>query len=41
MRVRTAVLVEAIALSARTGHSESVEALLRGYGVDPDELRSR
>ncbi len=41
MRVRAAVVVEAIALSARTGHSESVEALLRGYGVDPDELRSR
>jgi hypothetical protein len=41
MRVRTAVLVEAIALSARTGHSESVEGLLRSYGVDPDELRSR
>jgi hypothetical protein len=41
MRVRTAVLVEAIALSARTGHSESVEGILRSYGVDPDELRSR
>jgi hypothetical protein len=41
MRVRSAALVEAIALSARTGHSESVEELLRGYGVDPHELRAK
>lgn len=39
LRVRAAALVETIMLSARTGHSESVDALLRSYGVDPEELR--
>lgn len=41
MRLRAAALVETIALSARTGHSESVETLLHGYGVDPRELRAK
>jgi len=41
LRVRTAALAETIELAARTGHSESVDALLRGYGVDTDELRAR
>jgi hypothetical protein len=37
-RLRIAALADTIRLSARTAHSESVEAMLRGFGVDPVEL---
>lgn len=40
MRLRIAALADTIRLSARTGHGESVEALLRGFGVDPETLAS-
>ena len=38
MRLRIAALADTIRLSARTAHSESVDAMLRGFGVDPFEL---
>lgn len=38
MRLRIAALADALRLSARTAHSESVEAMLRGFGVDPIDL---
>lgn len=38
MRLRIAALADTIRLSARTGHSESVEAMLRSFGVDPIDL---
>jgi hypothetical protein len=38
MRLRIAALADTIRLSARTGHSESVEAMLRSFGVDPVDL---
>jgi hypothetical protein len=38
MRLRIAALADTLRLSARTAHSESVEAMLRGFGVDPIEL---
>ena len=38
LRLRIAALADTIRLSARTGHSESVEAMLRGFGVDPVDL---
>ena len=38
MRLRIAALADTIRLSARTGHSESVEAMLRSFGVDPTDL---
>jgi hypothetical protein len=37
-RLRIAALSDTIRLSARTAHSESVEAMLRGFGVDPVDL---
>lgn len=41
MRLRIAALADTIRLSARTAHSESVEAMLRGFDVDPIELTLR
>jgi hypothetical protein len=38
MRLRIAALADTVRLSARTGHSESVEAMLRSFGVDPIDL---
>lgn len=38
MRLRIAALADTIRLSARTGQSESVEAMLRNFEVDPFEL---
>jgi hypothetical protein len=38
MRLRIATLADTIWLSARTGHSESVEEMLRSFGVDPLDL---
>lgn len=38
MRLRIAAVADTIRLSARTGHSESVEAMLNSFGVDPVEL---
>lgn len=38
MRLRIAALADTVRLSARTGHSESVEAMLRSFGVDPVDL---
>jgi hypothetical protein len=38
MRLRIAALSDTLRLSARTAHSESVEAMLRGFGVDPIDL---
>jgi hypothetical protein len=38
MRLRIAALADTLRLSARTAQSESVEAMLRGFGVDPVEL---
>lgn len=38
MRLRIAALADTIRLSARTGHSESVEAMLGSFGVDPTDL---
>jgi hypothetical protein len=38
MRLRIATLADTISLSARTGHSESVEEMLRNFGVDPLDL---
>jgi hypothetical protein len=38
MRLRIAALADTIRLSARTGQSESVEAMLRSFEVDPFEL---
>lgn len=38
MRLRIAALADTIRLSARTGHSESVEEMLRSFGVDPTDL---
>lgn len=37
-RLRIAALADTIRLSARTGHRESVDAMLRGFEVDPEEL---
>ena len=41
MRLRIAALADTIRLSARTAHSESVEAMLRSFDVDPVELVPR
>lgn len=41
LRMRIAALADTIRLSARTGHSESVEAMLRSFDVDPVELAPR
>jgi len=38
MRLRIAALADSIRLSARTGHGESVDSMLRGFDVDPVEL---
>lgn len=38
MRLRIAALSDTVRLSARTGHSESVEALMRNFGMDPMDL---
>jgi hypothetical protein len=38
MRLRIATLADTIWLSARTGHTESVEEMLRSFGVDPLDL---
>jgi hypothetical protein len=38
MRLRIAALADTIRLSDRTGHSESVEAMLRSFGIDPVSL---
>jgi hypothetical protein len=37
-RLRIATLADTISLSARTGHTESVEEMLRSFGVDPLDL---
>jgi hypothetical protein len=39
VRLRIAAVADTVRLSARTGHSESVDAMLRGFGVDPVELQ--
>ena len=41
MRLRIAALADTIRLSARTAHSESVEAMLRSFDVNPVELVPR
>lgn len=38
MRLRIAALADTVRLSARTGHSESVEAMLGRFGIDPTDL---
>jgi hypothetical protein len=38
MRLRIAAVADAIRLSAQTGQRESVEELLRGFGIDPFDL---
>jgi hypothetical protein len=38
MRLRIAALADTLRLSARTAHSESVDAMLRSFDVDPVEL---
>jgi hypothetical protein len=40
-RLRIAALVDTLRLSARTAQAESVEAMLRGFGVDPLSLQHR
>jgi hypothetical protein len=37
-RLRIAALADTVRLSARTGQSESVEAMLQSFGVDPYEM---
>jgi hypothetical protein len=41
MRLRIAAVADTVRLSARTGQGESVEAMLRNFGVDPDDLMQR
>lgn len=38
MRLRIAALADTIRLSSRTGHGESVDSMLQGFGIDPLEL---
>lgn len=38
MRLRIAAVADAIRLSAQTGQRESVEEMLRGFGIDPFDL---
>jgi len=38
MRLRIASLADTIRLSAQTGHSESVDSMLRSFGIDPVDL---
>lgn len=41
MRLRIAALSDTVRLSVRTGQAESVESMLRTFGVDPDDLLPR